>query len=35
MAATKPIHFKELLKDAPKNWGRFGPNDEIGGAATS
>src|SRR5260370_4899552 len=31
MAATKPIHFKELLKDAPKNWGRFGPNDEIGG----
>ena len=30
MAATKPIHFSELLKDAPKNWGRFGPDDEIG-----
>ena len=30
MAATKPIHFIELLKDSPKNWGRFGPNDEIG-----
>ena len=30
MAATKPVHFKELLKDSPKNWGRFGPNDEIG-----
>ena len=30
MAATKPVHFSELLKDAPKNWGRFGPNDEIG-----
>ena len=31
MATTKPVHFSELLKDAPKNWGRFGPNDEIGG----
>ena len=26
----KPISFAELLKDAPKNWGRFGPDDEIG-----
>ena len=30
MAATKPVHFSELLKDAPKNWGRWGANDEIG-----
>lgn len=30
MAVTKPVPFSELLKDAPKNWGRFGPNDEIG-----
>jgi len=22
--------FTELLKDAPKNWGRWGGNDEIG-----
>jgi kynurenine formamidase len=29
--ASKPIPFTELLKDAPKNWGRFGPDDEIGG----
>lgn len=29
--ADKPLHFKELLKDAPKNWGRWGANDEIGG----
>ncbi len=28
--ATKPIPFAELLKSAPKNWGRFGPDDEIG-----
>ena len=27
---TKPIDFTELLKDAPKNWGRWGANDEIG-----
>jgi len=26
----KPIEFTELLKDAPKNWGRWGANDEIG-----
>lgn len=29
--ANKPLHFQELLKDAPKNWGRWGANDEIGG----
>ncbi len=29
--ANKPLHFKDLLKDAPKNWGRWGANDEIGG----
>lgn len=28
--ANKPVHFKDLLKDAPKNWGRWGANDEIG-----
>lgn len=28
--ATTPIDFRELLKDSPKNWGRWGPNDEIG-----
>lgn len=25
-----PIPFTELLKDSPKNWGRWGPDDEIG-----
>jgi kynurenine formamidase len=28
--ADKPIHYDEFLKDAPKNWGRWGPSDEIG-----
>jgi kynurenine formamidase len=28
--ADKPIPFTELLKDAPKNWGRWGANDELG-----
>jgi len=28
--ADKPIEMTELLKDAPKNWGRWGANDEIG-----
>lgn len=28
--AAKPAKFEELLKDAPKNWGRWGDNDEIG-----
>ena len=26
----EPIQMTELLKDAPKNWGRWGANDEIG-----
>ncbi|HEV8712817.1 MAG TPA: hypothetical protein VGX03_08330 [Candidatus Binatia bacterium] len=26
--AVKP--FTELLKDSPKNWGRWGADDEIG-----
>jgi kynurenine formamidase len=28
--ANKPVKFTELLKDAPKNWGRWGADDEIG-----
>jgi kynurenine formamidase len=28
--ADKPMKFEELLKDAPKNWGRWGANDELG-----
>jgi kynurenine formamidase len=28
--AEKPVPFTELLKNAPKNWGRWGINDEIG-----
>jgi hypothetical protein len=24
----KPVEFTELLKDAPKNWGRWGADDE-------
>lgn len=28
--ANKPVSFAELLKDAPKNWGKWGPDDEIG-----
>src|SRR5713226_7575513 len=28
--ADKPVEFTELLKDAPKNWGRWGANDELG-----
>jgi hypothetical protein len=28
--ANKPVKFEELLKDAPKNWGRWGADDEIG-----
>ncbi|MGH7839898.1 MAG: cyclase family protein [Candidatus Binataceae bacterium] len=27
---NKPIEMTELLKDSPKNWGRWGANDEIG-----
>ncbi len=28
--ANKPIEMAEFLKDAPKNWGRWGADDEIG-----
>jgi kynurenine formamidase len=28
--STKPLHFDELLRDAPRNWGRWGASDEIG-----
>ncbi len=24
------ISVKELLKDSPKNWGKWGPDDEVG-----
>ncbi len=24
-------HMRELLKDAPSNWGKWGPQDEVGG----
>src|SRR5271154_3974668 len=24
------ISTKELLKDSPKNWGKWGPDDEVG-----
>src|SRR5262249_55205285 len=27
---TAEIRFSELLKDAPSNWGRWGPDDELG-----
>lgn len=30
MAAQEPRLFADLLKDAPKNWGRWGADDEIG-----
>src|SRR5262244_561474 len=26
----EPLQMTELLKDAPKNWGRWGADDEIG-----
>jgi kynurenine formamidase len=29
-AATKATTLEELLKDSPKNWGRWGEDDEIG-----
>jgi kynurenine formamidase len=28
--ATQPKHVREILKDMPKNWGRWGKDDEIG-----
>ena len=32
MTATdkEQISVKELLKDSPKNWGKWGPDDELG-----
>jgi len=30
MSSQPAIEFMELLRDAPKNWGRWGPDDEIG-----
>lgn len=29
-ATTKPSNLHELLANAPTNWGRWGPNDEVG-----
>ena len=29
--AGKTTEITEVLKDAPRNWGRWGANDEIGG----
>jgi kynurenine formamidase len=29
-AAKKVPHVREVLKDMPKNWGRWGANDELG-----
>jgi len=26
----EPMKFQEMLKDSPKNWGRWGANDELG-----
>ena len=26
----EPMKFEEMLKDSPKNWGRWGANDELG-----
>ena len=28
--ANTPVEFTELLKESPKNWGRWGKDDEIG-----
>ncbi len=30
MESSSELDFVELLKDAPTNWGRWGPDDEIG-----
>jgi 3-hydroxyacyl-CoA dehydrogenase, C-terminal domain len=30
MTATEQKSLTELLADAPKNWGRWGPDDEVG-----
>jgi kynurenine formamidase len=29
-ADSNPSHFTEMLRDAPKNWGRWGEDDELG-----
>lgn len=29
MDAKKPV-VADLLRDAPKNWGKWGPDDEVG-----
>lgn len=28
--SKEPLKFAEMLKDSPKNWGRWGPDDELG-----
>lgn len=28
--AADPLEYESLLKDAPTNWGRWGPDDELG-----
>ena len=30
MAETQPPYVGELLKDSPTNWGKWGPDDEVG-----
>lgn len=30
MSSKPPQKFEEMLKDSPKNWGRWGPDDELG-----
>ena len=30
MEATDVIRLTELLKDAPRNWGKWGEDDEVG-----
>lgn len=31
MCETREVpHVRDLLKDAPKNWGKWGPDDEVG-----
>ncbi|HBD38880.1 MAG TPA: metal-dependent hydrolase, partial [Cupriavidus sp.] len=30
MESKNVPHVAELLRDAPKNWGKWGPDDEVG-----
>ena len=30
MSDKKVPHVRELLKDAPRNWGKWGADDEVG-----